>query len=517
MGDPDVLIIGSGAGGLAAAVALARAGQRVLVVEQHARPGGWCQSFPVAGHRFNPGVSAVGGLAPGGVLRRLYEGLGVWPDLDFVPLDPAGHDRCVRGGQRFDLPRSAEARTAYLERRFPLQREGLRSYRELLQRVDEQLGSGRMELLLGGHRPDLDLDMAARVGLRPLLELQREHIDDPVLRAVLSSSCLAHGLSPSEVPAVVHAASVRSVEAGAWYPRGGSGSIPAAMIRSLEAHGGTVMLGRAVESAILSAARVPRVLGVRLVDGTEIRARRVLSNADPGVTLGRLVGSQRLPPAASRRLRAAPWSTSGLSLSLVVRPDSSGSGLGTDTLEWQRAASAEGYFEDAHDPRLVSEGRIPGLYATSVSAKDPADGGEGTLALELLCAASWSLFEAWADSCPGSRPAAYLEAKRRIIAGMLAVLDSQGFPGVAQRVVRASLATPLSFAWHGRATRGCCYGVAKTRRWIWPKSFALRTDLPGLWMCGASTVGHGVPAATLSGVLAAADILGCPGAELLDG
>ncbi|HID35729.1 MAG TPA: FAD-dependent oxidoreductase, partial [Anaerolineae bacterium] len=97
MSDYDVIVIGSGAGGLAAAVPLAQAGKRTLVLEQHEIPGGWSQTFTLNGYRFSPGVHYIGELDEGGWLRSVYEGLGVSRDLIFFELNPDGYDHVFLG------------------------------------------------------------------------------------------------------------------------------------------------------------------------------------------------------------------------------------------------------------------------------------------------------------------------------------------------------------------------------------------------------------------------------------
>lgn len=80
----DSIIIGSGAGGLSTALCLARSGQKVLVLEQHDVPGGWCHSFTLNGQRFSPGVHYIGLLDEGQSTNKLYKGLGVANDIIFL-------------------------------------------------------------------------------------------------------------------------------------------------------------------------------------------------------------------------------------------------------------------------------------------------------------------------------------------------------------------------------------------------------------------------------------------------
>ena len=100
----DTIIIGSGAGGLSAAICLSRAGQQVLVLEQHDVPGGWCHSFYLNGFRFTPGLHYIGLLDKGESTHELYEGLGIANDLVFFRMNPAAYEHCWIGDERINMP-----------------------------------------------------------------------------------------------------------------------------------------------------------------------------------------------------------------------------------------------------------------------------------------------------------------------------------------------------------------------------------------------------------------------------
>ncbi len=115
----DTIIIGSGAGGLAAAICLSRAGQKVLVLEQHDVPGGWCHSFTLNGSRFTPGVHYIGLMDEGGSSNLLYKGLGVANELVFFRMKEEAYEHCWIGDERFDMPSDFDSLVDSLGERFP--------------------------------------------------------------------------------------------------------------------------------------------------------------------------------------------------------------------------------------------------------------------------------------------------------------------------------------------------------------------------------------------------------------
>jgi len=516
MPDLDAIIIGSGAGGMTAALAMARAGQKVLVLEQHYLPGGWTHSFPLGGHLFSPGVHYMGALGPGGRMREIYEHLGVAGELVFCELNPDGYDHVQVGDQRYHLLKGRDRTAATLGERFPRDAVGISAFLQAMSEIDA--GTRALSAAPGGlskARAVASHPALALWGLGSLERVLRHHVRDPVARAVLAAQCGDHGLPPSRTPAALQAGLMSHYFDGAWYPMGGARSIPRAFIHALRREGGTIRV-RSPVSRILTERGPdgPRAVGVRLRSGEEISARVVVSNADPGVTYGRLLPEELLSAGLRKRLASTRWSVSCLSLFMAAEIDAGAHGLDSGNLWIFRDPDVERAFGPGAGVPLDQLEEFPAIFLTVTTLKDRTKLKGGVHTLEAFALLPYAAFSGWSDTEAEHRPGSYARVKAHLQEKMLDAV-ARVIPDIRERLVMAELGTPLTNVHFCAATGGGMYGTEKTLGNIGPFAFPTRTEIQGLYACGASGASHGVMGATESGLSAAAAALGVRKRELL--
>lgn len=501
-GSPDVIVIGSGVGGLGfAALAARAAGSRVLVLERHTKLGGLTHDYARRGARFDPGLHYVGHMGPGTPARALMD-LATGGAVDWAPL-PDPFDVVRLPGLTVARPRGRRAWADELVARFPDERRGIRRFLAAEERIASWYG---VTTWAWSASPVLRWPVQAwgagrrRLALHPVADVLARHVRDPRLRAVLTATWLDHGLPPSRAAFAVHSLISCSYDDGGYVPVGGSAAIGAAMARVVEAAGGSCRTDHRVTRVLVEGGRA---VGVEVEVGrpgsgtTEVhRAPLVVSDAGLRTTYDELLPAGTAAPRTRRFLDAHPDGTAAVVLCCVLR-------------EHPRALGPAGAnqwlfdTDDHEDPGDLPAGRAVRAFLSSPDARDP-DAARPTA--QLVTALPYRAVARWRDQ-PWKRRDADYRALKATMAGALLDLADRHLPGFSDLVEHSELATPLTVESVLGHSRGAIYGVPAV-----PDRYRLahgvRTPVPGLLLTGADVCSLGVEGALMGAAFAAGTLLG---------
>ena len=472
--DNQVVVIGAGVAGLAAAAWLSRQGIGVQVLEAASKIGGCCGTTDLGGYHFNDGAQYI--MLPQ-LVRLILDHLGI--DSARLPLRRAHtplqtelddgtrvrlhadlHIERLQGG--FDPSRARADLDRMLARWQPL--------------LDALTGD---DWLL---RPIRPFDAARRLGRHlPLFSrsLQAELnalFPDPSFRAVMAGHMLFAGAPANRFPAPSILALVSVIVDGLHIPERGMSQLPEVLAEAALAHGASIAMNAPVRRIL----RTPRGgFSVTTGDGNRIAARHVISTASPYATLGRLMEGEPLPSAWRHRLARPRLSMKVLSVQLGLR----GEPVTLSHLNHSLppASGLAGYFAPAPDS-------VQWVYVSVPSLVVPSLAPPGCAVVEVY------------PAIPQGEAAATWDATRRERLAEAAVdwLRAREPIDVTVRRVRS----PKDFEDQLGLLDGGIYGVDPAAGF--GALFPQRTPVPGVYLAGQSCFpGFGVPMAAISGVRAA--------------
>ena len=489
----DVVVIGSGLAGLMAAAMSAKEGKSVLVVEQEKSLGGYAHGFRRGDYSFDAGIhgTSFGTIEP--TLPTILDDLGVGDSVEFVncgePLFSAFFPDF-----RFDAPNGGDEFVAAHAELFPDDADSFRRMYREMQSITEQLTRPRPAGSISSlAEADGGFDTLLRYRTATVSEVFEKYSLSERLGALLSVSWVNLGLPPSRLSFVSWAAmAVVRAETGEHYCRGSFQRLVDALTQAIESFGGDIVVEMPARKVLLEDGRAS---GVRLDDGTEVRADAVVSNADARQTFEQLVGLEHLSATFARRLSKMRESLSAFVLYAAAA-------IPRDAVELPHVSYIHDSWDHEASSARMAQGELPSLMLTVPTLVDPSLAPPGEQLFNCVALVERGEDEQWARS------------KEHAIELLIERIDKVQ-PGFRDKLTFAEAATPAALEHHSWNYRGAAYGWENSPRQVGSRRLSSVTPIAGLYLASQwAQPGTGSLAAIYSGLRAANLALGRPAEHL---
>lgn len=476
----DIIIIGSGLGGLICGSLLSQLGKDVLVLEQGLHIGGCLQCYQRHQMTYDTGFHYVGGLDEGGGLRQVFESLGLM-SLPWKRLDADGYDRVSIGDKtclfKEGYDNFAEGMAAY----FPHEHASLIKYANELKHSEAH----QFDLL----NPDsLDDVLSADLFSANAYDYLSSQFKDSNLINVLSGPSMKLELRKESLPLFTFAHVMGGYIRSSWRLQGGGEQIAELLANRIKANGGDVITQSKVIEIITHEGKA---YAVRCENGEVYEASTFVSDIHPSLTCS-LVKDGSMRNIYKRRVSSLANTYGMFTVSLRLKPH---------TLPYHN------YNEYVYAiPQVWNMDTSGSVKSVMISMRVPK---EGTFAeqVDLLTPMTWEECGGQVNEAHPLRSQEYEDIKARKAEGCIQ-LASQTLPGLSAMIEDSVVSTPLTWHDYTLTPEGSAYGIRKDSRLPLLTVLSSRTPVANLLLTGQSLMLHGIQGVSMTALMTCTEIVG---------
>ena len=479
-GRPHAVVVGSGFGGLAAAVRLGAKGYRVTVVEKLDAVGGRAYVWRQDGFTFDAGPTII--TAPH-LLEELWTlcGKRMADDVPLKAMDPFYRIR-FHDGTHFDYCGDAARMRAEVARFSSADVDGYDRFMEYAEKC-RRLGFEGLGTVPFDSVKDLLAAVPSMVRMRAwnsIHAMVSRFLKDPKLRVVFSFHPLLIGGNPFSVTSAYALINALEKRWGVHWAMGGTGALAQGLAGLIRGQGNEIRLNSEVRQIVV---RDGRARGVELATGEVLPADLVVCNSDVAWTYQNLIGPEHRRHWTPQRIERGHYS-----MSLFV---------------WYFGTKRR--YEDVPHHMLVLGPRYQELLHDIFKRHHLAE--DFSLYLHRPTASDPSMAPQGCDAFYALSPVPHLDSgtdwpsmTERYRTAVQRVLERSVLPGLGREIVTSRITTPLDFQDRLLSYKGAAFGLEPLLlQSAWFRPHNRSEDIDQLYMVGASThPGAGVPGVLMS-------------------
>jgi all-trans-retinol 13,14-reductase len=482
----DIVIIGSGLGGLLSAAILSKYGYSVCVLEKNPVIGGNLQTFVRKNCRFNSGMHYLGSLDKGQILYRIFNFLEIYDKITFEKFNTQCFDKIIIDNQEYDLATGIENYTNNLIKHFPEEENQIKNYIDKIQQVWNN------NPILNFRDINNDEYYNSNYQSESLIDVINSIIDNEKLKSVLLANNGLYAGNPSETPFYIHALISYFFIQSAYRIKGGSHILAEAIKQIIEKNNGIVLTNKEVcKINILE----NKAISVTNTDKTNIFANIFISNIHPSVT-NKLIEKGALKNAYVNRIASLKNSVGAFMLFIVLKK------------KHFKYINSNIYFSKSDDIWAAVYNNIDEwpkgymLYTTK-DEKNPEYAESATI----ITFMNYEEVVKWENTSIGNRGEDYLKFKDTKTKQILKTVNIK-YPEFDNCIDSIYSASPLTFRDYTATPEGSMYGIIKNCNDAINTHVPITTKIKNLFLTGQNVGIHGILGVTINAIIACSNIIG---------
>jgi all-trans-retinol 13,14-reductase len=480
----DVVIIGSGLGGLLCGNILSMEGYKVCIIEKNHKLGGSLQTFGRKACIFNTGLNYTESLDEGQVLYQYFKYFGLYDKLKIKKLDEDGFDIISFPDAKYKMAMGRENFSETLLRDFPAEKEGLNRY---LNKIENICSSFSLYNLSDKPFSFFDNESLS-IGAADYI---RSEISDYRLQNVLAGNSLMYAGHESKTPLMIHAVINNSFVESAWRIVDGSHQIVNILAANIVNNGGAILKNSKCERFINENNLIK---SVELSTGETIGANFFICNTHPEQLL-RMTGQMKSTRIFSERISKLE-DTIGMFTLYIVFKKKSFPYLNHNLYHFnQENTWIVGNYDPAKWPQMYS------FMQTATSRSDYY--AESASVITYM---QFDELRKWENTFTGHRGEDYLLFKQQKAEILLTQLEKY-YPGFRSCVEAYYTSTPLTWRDYTGTRSGSAFGILKDYNHPLETAILPQTRIPNLFLTGQNVNIHGILGVTISSILTCAGIV----------